>query len=96
MALYLASKEYVEQLNGCHKTEKKFGKRGYVWGSRVLSLANEYKCKTALDFGCGNASFSKSVKGVLDVTNFDLGIPEYSEIPMRDFVWFVKKGLKDG
>jgi len=76
--LDLISEEYRKQNTELHKRGK-YGRWGYREAEPILKVANEFGCKTVLDFGCGQGTLSKHLP--LSVTNYDPAIEKYNKLP---------------
>lgn len=53
---------------------------GRYAGEWVAKIVENYDIKTALDYGCGQATLSACIGGV-KWTNYDPGLPEYEKLP---------------
>jgi 2-polyprenyl-3-methyl-5-hydroxy-6-metoxy-1,4-benzoquinol methylase len=75
----LISDEYRKLNKELHLSPKKYGQRGHRHLGVVKSLRKKYKCKTVLDYGCGQGDLSR--KAWFAVQNYDPAVDEYSQLP---------------
>ncbi|HEY9744849.1 MAG TPA: methyltransferase domain-containing protein [Oculatellaceae cyanobacterium] len=82
MTLTTFSKEYQRLNQELHQNG--FGGAGDKRVPEILPYLEQYKVKTLLDYGAGQGKLKASLSGY-DVTNYDPGVPEYSEKPQGSF-----------
>ena len=63
-----------------HAVRADYGNRGHRHANWIDLLAEEYKCRSILDYGCGKGDLARRVK-CWDVRAYDPAIPEYAEAP---------------
>lgn len=78
----LLSQGYSDEINLVHKTDDRWGSRGYNWAYLVSGIAVVEQCKTVLDYGCGKGTLTATLKkaGII-AADYDPGIPEKAKSP---------------
>lgn len=79
----LISEQYRAENNRQHFQSTGYGERGYKHLPDVLRIAQQFKCQTALDYGCGKATLASHARRVSSLTfsNYDPAIPDFSADP---------------
>lgn len=67
----LISQRYLELNAQMHKTCKEYGTSGYKNTDLVLSIIDDLKIKTVLDYGCGKQTLGKAIGHRVNVTGYD-------------------------
>jgi hypothetical protein len=71
------SPTYLKSQMALHQLPKGYGGRGDKWAGAVTHLAKMYKCKTILDYGCGQGTLKKALKPLIGdriITEYDPAI----------------------
>ena len=83
----LITQDYIEQLQKTHGEDRYWGGTGYKYAEKILSLAKQYKCFDALDYGsshhrnCLKQHFHRHYPGELLIYEYDPGVPSKSALP---------------
>lgn len=61
-----------------------WGTKGYKYIGEFLQFVYELRCRTLLDYGCGQATIAAHLSGISDlvISNYDPAIPKYSDMPL--------------
>lgn len=79
----LISEHYRALNRELHETNPAYGTSGYKYAKRVADLAERYRAKTLLDYGCGKRVLDQGIREhygdapVLEVINYDPCIPGF-------------------
>jgi len=76
----LITKAYRRQQEAMHADPRGYGGKGDKWAAHVAGLANEAFAATILDYGCGQGSLKRALKG-WDVAEYDPAIKGKSAAP---------------
>lgn len=78
----LISPAYLQTQVILHASPRGYGGNGDRWANTVLSVAADYDCGSVLDYGCGQGSLARALRGsTLAVREYDPAIPAKSAMP---------------
>lgn len=83
----LISADYLEEQRRLHAAPRGYGGRGSKWAEVVLELAEKHKCRTVLDYGCGQGSLAKALQAMdaITVSEYDPAIVGKDAPPSETF-----------
>jgi 2-polyprenyl-3-methyl-5-hydroxy-6-metoxy-1,4-benzoquinol methylase len=79
--LDLISPAYLQEQIRLHAQPRGYGQRGSKWAKTVLRIADEFQCRTVLDYGCGQGSLAVALTGTLAVSEYDPAIRGKESLP---------------
>lgn len=77
----LISDAHLREQQILHAAPRGYGQRGAKWAATVLELAREYRCATALDYGCGRGSLAVALHGCMVVREYDPAVFGKASLP---------------
>ncbi len=82
------TQEYAAEQRKLHESDA-YGSRGFNWAYTVAGIAVIERCRSVLDYGCGKGTLGRTLRksptlkgsGVLEIIDYDPGVPEASRPP---------------
>lgn len=82
-AIDLISPAYLQEQKVLHASPRGYGERGRKWADTVLALAKTHDAGSILDYGCGQGSLVKALRGQTSarLDEYDPAIPGKESLP---------------
>jgi 2-polyprenyl-3-methyl-5-hydroxy-6-metoxy-1,4-benzoquinol methylase len=85
----LISEAYLREQERLHAAPRGYGGRGNKWAPVVSELLRGYRCRSLLDYGCGQGSLVRTLSNdyrfspEVSFREYDPAIPEKSAVPSQ-------------
>jgi hypothetical protein len=77
----LISPRYLQEQQRLHAQPNGYGGGGVRWRDFVTTLALVHRCRSVLDYGCGEGTLAAALKTPLDVRQYDPAMPAHAALP---------------
>lgn len=77
----LISDSYLRINSLLHRKHPTYGMGGHRWANKLLAVVKRYRCRDALDYGCGKGTLRLALKDTLEVSEYDPAVPGKDSLP---------------